>query len=322
QANFVTSDDISRGRADLSRDSTAVNQEQQASQSPQVVEVDQTDKYALYASEADTEESTEKQETSTANSDAAVAVAKDQTDKYALYASEADTEESTKKQEASTANSDAAVAVVKEQTNTYTQYGGNEVQDANTAEKQEEQGVESSVEQEQVVAVEKADQTDAYRGSNTDDALEVKAKEVVQQSDAKAQEISADEMAEIEAAYQEFLKKSDSIAAGYSPRVIDSTAVTAEIFGTESSYKTLTAVHGIEKGFYLVLNVFSVKHYFEDFVDDLKQRGFEPKFFINPENDYYYVYLYKANRYITIKNLQRNNINNTYFEDKWVLWVK
>src|SRR5690606_8638146 len=137
QANFVTSDDISRGRADLSRDSTAVNQEQQASQSPQVVEVDQTDKYALYASEADTEESTEKQETSTANSDAAVAVAKDQTDKYALYASEADTEESTKKQEASTANSDAAVAVVKEQTNTYTQYGGNEVQDANTAEKQE-----------------------------------------------------------------------------------------------------------------------------------------------------------------------------------------
>src|SRR5690606_33122883 len=138
----------------------------------------------------------------------------------------------------------------------------------------------------------------------------------------KPQEISAKEMLEIEAAYQEFLKKSDAIAAGYSPRVIDSTAVTAEIFGSESSYKTLKDVHGVDKGFYLVLNVFSVKHYFENFIADLEQRGFEPKFFINPENNYYYVYLQKSDRYITIKNLQRNNVNNTYYEDKWVLWVR
>src|SRR5690606_36956875 len=47
--------------------------------------------------------------------------------------------------------------------------------------------------------------------------------------DSDTQEISAEEMAEIEAAYQEFLEKSDAIAAGYSPRKIDSTAVTAEI---------------------------------------------------------------------------------------------
>src|SRR5690606_5816153 len=105
-------------------------------------------------------------------------------------------------------------------------------------------------------------------------------------------------------------------------KTIDSTAVTAEVFGTQSSYRTLNATQGIDKGFYLVLNVFSSQHYFDDFIADLKQRGFDPKFFINPENNYYYVYLHKANRYITIKNLQRNNVNQTYFEDKWVLWVK
>lgn len=138
----------------------------------------------------------------------------------------------------------------------------------------------------------------------------------------KQPEIPSEEMAEIEVAYQEFLKRSDSVAANYTPKTIDSTAVTAEVFGTQSSYRTLNAIQGVDKGFYLVLNVFSSQHYFENFIADLKQRGFDPKFFINPENNYYYVYLHKANRYIAIKNLQRNNVNQTYFEDKWVLWVK
>ncbi|MCM5662874.1 PorP/SprF family type IX secretion system membrane protein [Galbibacter mesophilus] len=126
----------------------------------------------------------------------------------------------------------------------------------------------------------------------------------------------------IEAEYQAFLRKSDSLANTIQTKSVDSTAVTAEIFGADTSYKTISSAPGIEKGFYLVVNVFSKASYFNEFVDDLRSRGFEPKFFINPENDYYYVYLYKADRYLTIKSLQRNNVNDTYFADKWVLWVK
>ncbi|WP_335966797.1 PorP/SprF family type IX secretion system membrane protein [Galbibacter sp. PAP.153] len=138
--------------------------------------------------------------------------------------------------------------------------------------------------------------------------------------DAEKQTLT--EAEQIEAQYQEFLRQSDSIASTLDSKNIDSTAVTTEVFGTDTSYKTIASAPGIEKGFYLVVNVFSQEHYFNDFVDDLRSKGFEPKFFINPENNYYYVYLYKADRYITIKSLQRNNVNNTYFADKWVLWVK
>ncbi|WP_417360201.1 PorP/SprF family type IX secretion system membrane protein [Galbibacter sp.] len=267
QANFVTSNDISRSRLD----STDEPDEQQVAAAPHEEEVDQTDKYAVYASESETKDSAGVQTVPAEDSNADVDVAEDQT-------------------------------------NSYAQYGGDDALESKPNQGVEKQNPDLKVGDMQLAIVENATTRD---NSNSDEA-----------GDDKPQEISAEEMAEIEAAYQEFLEKSDAIASGYSPRVIDSTAVTAEIFGTESSYKTLKAVHGVEKGFYLVLNVFSVKHYFEEFMEILKVRGFEPKFFINPENDYYYVYLYKADRYIIIKNLQRNNINNTYFEDKWVLWVK
>ncbi|QLE03020.1 PorP/SprF family type IX secretion system membrane protein [Galbibacter sp. BG1] len=142
------------------------------------------------------------------------------------------------------------------------------------------------------------------------------------EAETKQENATVTEEEQIEAEYQEFLKRSDSIANTLDSKSIDSTAVTAEIFGKDTSYKTINSAPGIEKGFYLVVNVFSQANYFNDFVDDLRNRGFEPKFFINPENDYYYVYLYKADRYLTIKSLQRNNVNDTYFADKWVLWVK
>lgn len=295
QANFVTSNDISRSRLD----STDEPDEQQVAAAPHEEEVDQTDKYAVYASESETKDSAGVQTVPAEDSNADVDVAEDQTNSYAQYggddALESKPNQGVEKQNPDLKVGDMQLAIVE---NATTRDNSNS----------DEAGDE--------------DQTDNYALYGAEDASDNEVKEVAQQGDDKPQEISAEEMAEIEAAYQEFLEKSDAIASGYSPRVIDSTAVTAEIFGTESSYKTLKAVHGVEKGFYLVLNVFSVKHYFEEFMEILKVRGFEPKFFINPENDYYYVYLYKADRYIIIKNLQRNNINNTYFEDKWVLWVK
>ncbi len=289
QANFVSADDISRSRLEVPSDSAKTAEDQTLLIDAQPQE-DQTNKYAVYAASDQEAPSAEESDQTVGNSDAE----EDQTDSYTL------------------------IGRTKDKNNDDTKAAGQSILQEPEDETQENAlGKTTLLEAKE----EQSDHTDQMRSPmqvKDDGAGEVT--QVVEDSDT--QEISAEEMAEIEAAYQEFLEKSDAIAAGYSPRKIDSTAVTAEIFGTESSYKTLTVSHGIDKGFYLVLNVFSVEHYFEDFMTDLKNRGFEPKFFINPENDYYYVYLYKADRYITIKNLQRNNVNNTYFDDKWVLWVK
>lgn len=289
QANFVSADDISRSRLEVPSDSAKTAEDQSLLIDAQPQE-DQTNKYAVYAASDQEVPSAEESDHNVGNSDAK----EDQTDSYSL------------------------IGVTKDKNNDDTKAAGQSM-----LQEPEDETQENALDKTTLLEAkeEQSDHTDQMRSPmqvKDDGAGQVT--QVVKDSDT--QEISAEEMAEIEAAYQEFLEKSDAIAAGYSPRKIDSTAVTAEIFGTESSYKTLTVSHGIDKGFYLVLNVFSVEHYFEDFMTDLKNRGFEPKFFINPENDYYYVYLYKADRYITIKNLQRNNVNNSYFDDKWVLWVK
>lgn len=289
QANFVSADDISRSRLEVPSDSAKTAEDQSLLIDVQPQE-DQTNKYAVYAASDQEVPSAEESDQNVGNSDAK----EDQTDSYSL------------------------IGVTRDKNNDDTKAAGQSM-----LQEPEDETQENALDNTTLLEAkeEQSDHTDQMRSPmqvKDDGAGQVT--QVVEDSDT--QEISAEEMAEIEAAYQEFLEKSDAIAAGYSPRKIDSTAVTAEIFGTESSYKTLTVSHGIDKGFYLVLNVFSVEHYFEDFMTDLKNRGFEPKFFINPENDYYYVYLYKADRYITIKNLQRNNVNNSYFDDKWVLWVK
>lgn len=289
QANFVSADDISRSRLEVPSDSAKTAEDQSLLIDVQPQE-DQTNKYAVYAASDQEVPSAEESDQNVGNSDAK----EDQTDSYSL------------------------IGVTRDKNNDDTKAAGQSM-----LQEPEDETQENALDKTTLLEAkeEQSDHTDQMRSPmqvKDDGAGQVT--QVVEDSDT--QEISAEEMAEIEAAYQEFLEKSDAIAAGYSPRKIDSTAVTAEIFGTESSYKTLTVSHGIDKGFYLVLNVFSVEHYFEDFMTDLKNRGFEPKFFINPENDYYYVYLYKADRYITIKNLQRNNVNNSYFDDKWVLWVK
>ena len=98
--------------------------------------------------------------------------------------------------------------------------------------------------------------------------------------------------------------------------------VTREVFGETSSYKTIKSAAGVDKGFYLVVNVFSREHYFRDFTRELQSKGFEPHYFKNPDNDFWYVYLAYADNYYRVKQMQRSHLEGQYRQDKWVLWVK
>ncbi|MEJ4088045.1 PorP/SprF family type IX secretion system membrane protein [Galbibacter orientalis] len=214
----------------------------------------------------------------------------------------------------------------------YAVYGGNQKDDLSGENSVEVARKQTEVTENETVKVYEADAEDYAKAAQEEFNSKINSKEEeskLAQTSEINNEISENvavkqqtEAEKIEAEYQEFLRRSDSVANTIDTKSIDSTAITSEVFGKDVSYKTINSAPGIEKGFYLVVNVFSQEHYFNDFIEKLKTNGFEPKFFLNPENNYYYVYLYKANRYLTIKSLQRNNINGTYFEDKWVLWVK
>lgn len=89
-----------------------------------------------------------------------------------------------------------------------------------------------------------------------------------------------------------------------------------------AAHQTLEAVDGLKKGFYLVVNVFAQERYFEEFREELIARGFDPKYFINPTNDYWYIYLAYGDSYSEVKQLQRSHLGGRYRADKWVYWVR
>ncbi|WP_112085098.1 SPOR domain-containing protein [Flavobacterium lacus] len=75
------------------------------------------------------------------------------------------------------------------------------------------------------------------------------------------------------------------------------------------------------KGYYLVVNVFNERVNAARFMKVLRDRGLNPNYFVNPTNNYMYVYL----GYITSKEeadkLIENNLNNLYSEEMWILVV-
>lgn len=102
-------------------------------------------------------------------------------------------------------------------------------------------------------------------------------------------------------------------------------AVLKKLFNDESQnavYRTIKGIEGMEPGFYLIINVFSQKKYYELFVRLLKTEGLNPKSFYNPENSYYYVYLDKYENVSEAEKDRRSNFDGRYKGDTWILWIQ
>ena len=87
-------------------------------------------------------------------------------------------------------------------------------------------------------------------------------------------------------------------------------------------YKVVDRIEGVEYGFYLVVNVFSQKKYYDLFMRLLSNQGLNPKSFFNPTNNYYYVYLRKYDRLSDVERDRRTQYNGKYKGETWILWVK
>ncbi|MCV6629278.1 MAG: PorP/SprF family type IX secretion system membrane protein [Flavobacteriaceae bacterium] len=94
------------------------------------------------------------------------------------------------------------------------------------------------------------------------------------------------------------------------------------ISNTNPRYKVVEKVAGVEYGFYLIANVFSQEYYFKTFMKLLKNRGLQPKWFFNKENEYYYVYLEKYHKLSDAERNRRSRFGDRYFDDTWILWVR
>ena len=90
----------------------------------------------------------------------------------------------------------------------------------------------------------------------------------------------------------------------------------------KDEFASIDKLQDVAPGFYLVVNVFSEKKYLKSFVAELKNKGLQPKYFVNSSNNWYYVYL---DKYVTIQEAaaaRKSNFNGKYTGDSWIFRIK
>jgi type IX secretion system PorP/SprF family membrane protein len=74
-----------------------------------------------------------------------------------------------------------------------------------------------------------------------------------------------------------------------------------------------------EPGYYIISNVFSDPAFADDFINKLKKRGIKANYFINPKNNFRYVYLKKHSEWSEALISYYTNVDNTYFDEIWIM---
>ncbi|MEL6974769.1 MAG: type IX secretion system membrane protein PorP/SprF [Bacteroidota bacterium] len=82
------------------------------------------------------------------------------------------------------------------------------------------------------------------------------------------------------------------------------------------------SIGGLGSGFYLIANVFAKASNASRFVRELQSRGLDADFFINPENNYRYVYVKKHETWTNALTSYYTKLNASYDEKVWIMRVK
>lgn len=83
----------------------------------------------------------------------------------------------------------------------------------------------------------------------------------------------------------------------------------------------ITSGATVKPGFYIVPNVFTLPANCTNYMNFLKRNHILSSYFVNPENNYRYVYLGFYDTYQNMINAYHSNMNATFFDDYWILEV-
>lgn len=81
------------------------------------------------------------------------------------------------------------------------------------------------------------------------------------------------------------------------------------------------AVPKVNNGNYLIANVFRIHSNAVNFVEKLKKLGIDANYFINPTNNYRYVYVSSFSSWNEAKEQYHSNLNNRYFGEMWIMTI-
>jgi len=74
-------------------------------------------------------------------------------------------------------------------------------------------------------------------------------------------------------------------------------------------------IKGLQKGYYLITNVFSVHSNTSKWISSLKQKGLKPQVFINPDNGWEYVYVHFSRNPKEVIKKQKELKTREYLKD-------
>ena len=79
---------------------------------------------------------------------------------------------------------------------------------------------------------------------------------------------------------------------------------------------------GIGSGYYIIANVFAKTSNAKNFVKQMNAQGLSAGYFVNPENNYKYVYLKKHDTWTNALTSYYNKLNSAYDQQMWIMRVK
>jgi hypothetical protein len=80
-------------------------------------------------------------------------------------------------------------------------------------------------------------------------------------------------------------------------------------------------INGAGSGYYLIANVFAVPQNANRFVALLNSLGLSASYFINPENNYRYVYLKRHDSWNNALLSYYSKLNDAYNDKMWIMKV-
>ncbi|WP_224485334.1 PorP/SprF family type IX secretion system membrane protein [Robertkochia aurantiaca] len=165
-----------------------------------------------------------------------------------------------------------------------------------------------------VLRVKNSDRTNTVLASNTENNK--------RGEDANSGKNTTQNNIDFDPSYENFIQRRGGVISECTERYVNNlirpfTAVYSDTRLAEEE----PAERGDSKGYYLVANVFDNMNNARRFVDSLKQQGIKANIYINPINNYKYVYLEKFDTWKKAMVSYRSGIKKQYQNDIWIMPV-
>lgn len=122
-------------------------------------------------------------------------------------------------------------------------------------------------------------------------------------------------------AYAATSEKIKTKAAKYDDGVLRKNVIERDQLSSVKNTEKELAVYGKGTTYYIIANVFSNPKYANRFVRQLNAKGLNASYFVNPENNYRYVYLKRHENWNSALISYYSKLNDSYEEKMWIMRV-